>query len=154
MTCARFTRFHARIIVGAFALTLFLPAGEAFAHGHGRHVGFGRGHGHDRHDAPVHRVVPRALAAPAGFVVPPRLTTTFVYSSRSYLAGDFYFGPHRHRHVVYSFPVLVGGAVAFRPHVYCGGALVRDAWIPDDAWLRLGLSLPGLSIAANVPLHD
>jgi len=24
----------------------------------------------------------------------------------------------------------------------------------DDGWLRLGLNLPGLSIAANVPLHD
>jgi hypothetical protein len=157
MTRARFTRLHARIVAGAFALALLVPAGEALAHDHGRHGGHGHGHGlgHDRYYAPVrHVVVPRALAAPAGFVVPPRLTPAFVYSSRSYLAGDFYYGPHRHRHVVYSFPVPAGAGVAWRPHVYCGGALVRDAWIPDDAWLRVGLSLPGLSVAANVPLPD
>ena len=114
------------------------------------------GHGRHGHGAPVrHVVAPRVLAAPSGFLVPPRLTPAFVYSSRPYLAGDFYYGPHRHRHVVYSFPVVVGGAVAYRPHVYCGGALVRDAWIPDDdGWLRIGLNVPGLSIAANLPLHD
>lgn len=153
MTCARFIRLSARIVVGAVALALLAPAGEALAHGHGRHSGddHGRGHGHG---APVrHVVAPRVLAAPSGFIAPPRLTPTFVYSSRHYLAGDFYYGPHRHRHVVYSFPVVVGGSVAYRPHVYCGGALVRDARVPDDdGWLRVGLNLPGLSIAANLPL--
>jgi hypothetical protein len=158
MTCARFTRSHARIAAGALALALLVPAGTALAHDHGRHGGHGhgRGRGYPGHGVPVHRVVaPRVPAAPAGFVVPPRLTPSLVYSSRPYLTGDFYYGPHRHRHVVYSFPVVVGGAVAWRPHVYCGGALVRDAWLPDDdGRLRFGLNLPGLSIAANVPLHD
>ena len=156
MTCSRLTRFRARIVAGTLALALFVPAGEALAHGHGRHGDHGHGHGRHGHGAPVrHVIAPRVLAAPSGFLVPPRLTPAFVYSSRRYLAGDFYYGPHRHRHVVYSFPVVVGGAVAYRPHVYCGGALVRDAWIPDDdGWLRIGLNVPGLSIAANLPPHD
>ena len=156
MNGSRLTRFRARIVAGTLALALFVPAGEALAHDHGRHGRHGHGHRHPGHGAPLHHVVaPRVLAAPAGFIVPPRLTPSFVYSSRPYLAGDFYYGPHRHRHVVYSFPVVVGGAVAYRPHVYCGGALVRDAWIPDDdGWLRIGLNVPGLSIAANLPLHD
>lgn len=157
------TRFSSRLAAGILALVLLAPAGTALAHDHGRHGGRDRcgGHGRPGHRAPVHRVVvprvvaPRVLPAPAGFVVPPRLTPALVYSSRPFLAGDFYFAPHRHRHVVYSFPVVVGGVVTHRPHVYCGGALVRDAWIPhDDGRLSLGLNLPGLSIAASLPLDD
>ncbi len=156
MTCARLTWSHVRIVAGVAALALLVPAGTALAHGHGRHPHHG-GCGSRGPCGPrglVHPVVaPRAFAVPAGFIVPPRLTPSLVYASRSYLAGDFYYGPHRHRHVVYSFPVAIGGAVAYRPHVYCGGALVRDGWMPDDdGWLRVGLNLPGLSIAANVPL--
>jgi len=156
MTRARLTWSHVRIVAGVAALGLLLPAGPALAHGHGRHPDHGPCgvHAACGPRGPVRPVVaPRAFAAPAGFIVPPRLTPALVYASRPYLAGDFYYGPHRHRHVVYSFPVAVGGVVSYRPHVYCGGALVRDAWMPeDDGWLRVGLSLPGLSIAANVPL--
>jgi hypothetical protein len=156
MTRARFSRIPAGLAAAALTLLFSVPDLPALAHGHRHHRG--HGHGAARHyGRPAVRpvVLPRPVAVPVPFVVPPRLTPTFVYSARTYLAGDFWYRPHSHRHVVYSFPVVVGGRAAYRPHVYCGGALVRDAWIPeDDGWLQIGLSLPGLSIAAGLPLDD
>lgn len=40
-----------------------------------------------------------------------------------YFDGQEYYGPHRHYHDVYSFPVLVDGVVVYRPHVYCDARL-------------------------------
>lgn len=40
-----------------------------------------------------------------------------------YFDGQEFYGPHRHYHDVYSFPVLVDGVVVYRPHVYCGDRL-------------------------------
>lgn len=159
MICAPSTRRLVRSIAAALTVALVAPAGAVCAGDHDHFQGRGRGHGHGRCDrlaatARPHGA-PRPVAARAAFVAPPRLTPTFIYSAHGQLAGDFYYRPHRHRHVVYNFPVLVNGVLVERPHVYCGGVLVRDAWLPNDgAWLRIGLDLPGLSIAAGVPLAD
>ncbi|MCU0223952.1 MAG: hypothetical protein MUF27_07760 [Acidobacteria bacterium] len=160
MIRARFSRIPTGLAAAVLTLMLSVPGASALAHGHRHHPGHGHGHGRGAARCcgrPAVRppALPRPVAVPAAFVVPPRLTPAFVYSARTYLAGDFWYRPHGHRHVVYSFPVVAGGRAAYRPHVYCGGVLVRDAWMPeDDGWLQIGLSLPGLSITAGLPLDD
>ena len=42
-----------------------------------------------------------------------------------YYRGSVYFGPHRHSHRIYLFPVIVGGYTEYRPYAYCG-----DAYFP------------------------
>lgn len=117
------------------ASVLLVPAAVAGpGHGHhgppahARHGAHGH---HDRHDGPQrhHRrhVSPaprygydyRVAPAPRrGFVVPTRIVRPARYDS--YYHGDVWYGPHRHSHRVYYFPVLVEGRWVPRAHFYCG----------------------------------
>jgi hypothetical protein len=40
-----------------------------------------------------------------------------------YYTGRVYFRPHRHFHVMYTFPIWTGSTVAYRPFAYCNGRL-------------------------------
>ena len=47
-----------------------------------------------------------------------------------YHTGTIFYGPHRHYHQVYSFPVWVNNAVAYRPYYYCGDQVFIGASAP------------------------
>ena len=48
----------------------------------------------------------------------------------AYYGGSEYYGPHRHYHEVYRFPIRLDGRVIYRPHAYCGDRLfVNDAYV-------------------------
>ena len=116
-----------RILAVAFAglATLALAATDASAGSkHGRHKGHGHGHGrgHDR------VVKERVVYSPGhAFTVPHRMAYR---EARHY---DHYthrrhWDPYRRAYVVtYHFPVVVRGAVVYRPFSYCDGVLV-DAY--------------------------
>lgn len=58
---------------------------------------------------------------------------------RPYYAGRVFYGPHRHHHVVYHFPVFVGGVVRYRPYTYCG----------DRLFLAVAAPVPRLAISVE-----
>lgn len=109
-----------RILAVAFAAvaTLALAATDASAdRGHRRHKDEGHGH--------RHVVKERVVYAPGpSFTVPHRLAR---HDARHY---DHYrhrrhWDPYRRAYVVtYHFPVVVRGAVVYRPFSYCNGVLV------------------------------
>jgi hypothetical protein len=91
--------------------------------------GHGRGHGQWKHSYPVaYATVPQWI--------PAQSRGTF----HSYFAGRVYYGPHRHFHSVYQFPVFVDGAVVNQPYTYCG----------DQRFVSVAVPLPRL--AFNVVL--
>jgi len=125
------------LVVLVAALALFPVA--ALAHGHGNGHGKGK-HGHpgkhQRYAAyPV--AVPRVIAhRQHGWYDP-------------YYAGSAYYGPHRHVHSTYRFPVWVGQTVAYRPYAYCGDAL----FVPEPVYaapVLVPAPLPRLAIGWNV----
>jgi hypothetical protein len=110
-----------RILAAAFAgiATLALAATAAAAGGgHGRYNG--KGHGY-RHDVVKERVV---YAPGPAFTIPHRIA----YRDARYYAPYThrrYWDPYRRDYVVtYQFPVVVRGAVVYRPFSYCDGVLV------------------------------
>lgn len=40
-----------------------------------------------------------------------------------FLGGSSYYGPHRHNHVIYNFPVYIDNNVYYRPYTYCNDRL-------------------------------
>jgi hypothetical protein len=70
------------------------------------------------------------------FVAIPRYAP---YGYRQYYYGRAYYGPHHHYHVVYRYPVWVGGRTVYRPYAYCGDRLFVRATVP----------LPQIVIAVN-----
>lgn len=114
-----------RILAAVFAgiATIALAATDASADSkHGRGHGNGRGNGHGHHD----RVVKERVVYSPGraFTVPHRMA----YREARYY--DHYthrrhWDPYRRDYVVtYQFPVVVRGAVVYRPFSYCDGVLV------------------------------
>ena len=65
-----------------------------------------------------HHTVPRVLYAREREVFSP------------YFAGQVYYRPHHHYHVVYRFPVLMDGVVVYRPYYYCENRLFVAAAVP------------------------
>jgi len=57
----------------------------------------------------------------------------------SYYRGSVFYGPHRHHHRVYYFPVYIDGFVQYQPHAYCGDAFYPDHYGHDGVRGHLGL---------------
>ena len=147
------TTDHARRIwktlglVGALAVSasLLMPATLA-GHGHGRKSHHHKKHHkqhhkrydsharhHVRHDFPVYyrdaRVRPHRVFAPRAhlrFDIPARIHRGDFDRYRPYFQGSLYFAPHRHSHVLYSFPVYGEFGMRYEDRYYCEGALYRE----------------------------
>ena len=76
--------------------------------------------------------------------VPRRIDSRNRGQYRDHRAGRVYYKPHHHRHVVYRFPVLVSGAVAYQPYYYCG----------SDLFLNASIRLPRLAISIDLHPHE
>lgn len=111
-----------RILAAVFAgiATLALAATDASAdggHGHGRHKG--KGHGHK------HVVRERVVYAPGpAFTVPHRIAYREYGHYDRYSHRRHWDGHRRSWVTTYQFPVVVRGAVVYRPFTYCDGVLV------------------------------
>ena len=107
----------------------FSPAAEARDHGkHQKHHDRTRSHRDDRnHD---YRFVD----------VPRHMHAHHRHEFRHAYAGRTYYGPHRHHHVIYRYPVVVGGVVTYRPYSYCN----------DELWVTGYAPLPRVVIGFNV----
>lgn len=55
------------------------------------------------------------------FVVPNRIVFREVGHYRPYFDGRAYYRPHRHHHVIYSFPVYTPYGIVHRHFSYCPG---------------------------------
>lgn len=96
----------------------------------------------DERDSPRGRS--RVTAGSYGRVhahVPRRIDSRNRGYYQQYRAGRIYHKPHHHRHALYRFPVVVGGAIAYQPFYYCGDAL----------FLSASVRLPRLAI--SIDLH-
>ena len=95
------------LVAGVFA---FPPPANADGRGHGQ----GHAYGHSNHPAygaAAYPTVPRVIRVEQrGYYQP-------------YYQGRVYYGPHNHYHVLYQFPVYVGGSVVYQPYYYCGDSL-------------------------------
>jgi hypothetical protein len=80
------------------------------------------------------------LAAPLAFHAPARMQHHLVAEYRPFFAGDIYFGPHRHYHAIYLFPVQTGHGVVYREFEYCGG----------DLFFRNQISYSGANVSFNI----
>ena len=136
------------LVVLVAALALFpvaaLAHGKGNGHGHGKHGKHGR-HGHPgKHQGyaayPV--AVPRVIVHKQHGWYDP------------YYAGSAYYGPHRHAHYSYRFPVWVGQTVVYRPYAYCGDSLFVPAPVyaapVAAAPVLVPAPLPRLAIGWNV----
>jgi len=97
-------------------LSLSPVAALADGHGHGNHGGNGHGApGKHQGYATYPVAVPRVIVhGHHGWYDP-------------YYAGSAYYGPHRHVHYTYRFPVWVGSTVVYRPYTYCGDSVYVPA---------------------------
>ena len=55
-----------------------------------------------------------------------------------FLIGSVYYGPHRHYHATYSFPVWIGSEVDYRPFVYCNSRLYGSYDARPQFWSGWG----------------
>lgn len=55
--------------------------------------------------------------------IPVALHRDVAHDLEVFFVGSPYYGPHRHHHSVYSFPVWIDGSVSYRPFVYCNDRL-------------------------------
>jgi hypothetical protein len=122
------------IAIVALVCTPAMAGGRHHRHAKGRHHKGHRIHAHHHHAHRAHhgrthaargRYVaytggPRVRAA---FVIPGHIGRGHVELYRPYYHGRTYFGPHRHYHAVYHFPVHTPAGYVWRPHSYCGGRL-------------------------------
>ncbi len=76
--------------------------------------------------------------------VPRRIDSSNRGLYGNYRAGRIYYKPHHHRHVMYRLPVLVRGAVVYRPYYYCGSNL----------FLNASVQLPRLAISIDLHPHE
>lgn len=107
---------------GAIVAAALLSVTPADAHG---------GRGHFRGGA----VVSRRPIAHARFVVPRLIDAHRFGYYRPYYVGQYFAGPYRRPHMVYRFPVVVGGVVVHQPFVYSDGQLVVGATIPSGFFI-------------------
>jgi len=83
----------------------------------------GRGHAYG-HRQPAHvRMNP-------GWAVPRRIYVDNRGTYQPYFYGRAYYGPHRHYHTTYQFPVYLNGSVVYRPYSYCGDQIFINASVP------------------------
>ena len=54
------------------------------------------------------------------FLVPPTIHPTDLGVYSAYYEAQVYYGPHRHYHTVYRFPVRASVGYVYQPHFYCG----------------------------------
>ena len=103
--------------------------------GHARHHVRSDNHGrhHVRHDSRVFygdvRVRPHRAFGPRAqlsFSIPARIHRRDRHDYRPYFRGDFYYAPHRHSHVLYSFPVYGEYGTRYVDRYYCDGELYRE----------------------------
>jgi hypothetical protein len=94
-----------------------IPTDSAAGNGHR-----GRGHAYGHHQKA------RVYAAP--WVVPRRIYLDNWSTYQPYYLSRVYYGPHRHYHSTYQFPVYVNGFVAYRPYAYCGDQIFISASAP------------------------
>jgi hypothetical protein len=135
-------------VAGFLLFSTALPA-QALAHGHpvhSQHPGKGhykkakkfKHHNHHRHQIRGGRV----YVSGARFVAPPRIVVAAdVRAFGPYYQGRIYYGPHRHHHAAYLFPVATPYGVAYQPHYYCGGDLHTRA--------RVSFSSPSFSVSVG-----
>ena len=83
----------------------------------------GRGHAYGHHQKT------RGYATP-GWSVPRRIYVDNRGAYQPYYRSRVYYGPHRHYHSTYQFPVYVNGYVAYRPYSYCGEQIFVSAAVP------------------------
>ena len=55
--------------------------------------------------------------------VPRKIHHSHVNAFKSFYHGRSYYGPHKHHHAVYRYPVYYGGHVSYRPYHYCNDSL-------------------------------
>lgn len=60
-----------------------------------------------------------------------------------FLVANTYFGPHRHHHATYSFPVWIDGRVDYRPYVYCNSRLYGTYGARPQFWSGWGVESHG-----------
>jgi len=83
----------------------------------------GRGHAYG------HYQKARVYASP-GWVVPRRIYVDNRGAYQPYFNGRVYYGPHRHYHSTYRFPVWVNGYEVYRPYSYCGDQIFISGAVP------------------------
>lgn len=119
-------------VAGLVSLALLLaPAPAEAKHGHSRKSHWQHRHSEHRRDHRPAFVVPRFIPAPR------------VVEYRPYFHARTWYRPHRHRHVVYRFPVYTEFGVAYRPYTYCGDHLFR---VDDDVHGRIAFSGPNFGV--------
>lgn len=69
--------------------------------------------------------------------LPRRIHARHVSEFRNFYSGRSYYGPHRHFHKVYRYPVYVGHRVVYRPYSYCN----------DDLFVQASVGLPRISVS-------
>lgn len=100
------------VLFAALSLSPVAALADGHGHGnHGRHGAPGKHQGYATYPVAVPRVI---LHNHHGWYDP-------------YYAGSAYYGPHRHAHYRYRFPVWVGSTVVYRPYTYCGDSLYVPA---------------------------
>jgi hypothetical protein len=98
--------------VALAAVLLFAPT--SVVADHDRHgCDHHRGKGHQRHRSHHH--------SHGDFLVPLSIRFDDVYRYRPYYERRAYYRPHRHHHVIYSFPVYTEYGVTYHPYAYCSG---------------------------------
>lgn len=70
--------------------------------------------------------------------IPDRIERHHQRHLEVFFGGREYYGPHRHHHVTYRFPVWVGGLVDYRPYVYCGDHLFERTISRPRFWTDWG----------------
>ncbi len=110
------------IALGVSLIALPAQAGGNSKHKHKHH----RRHVRDSY-VHVHRADPPRpfvrVYRPGRFVAPVVIRTPHVERYRPYYRGRVHYGPHRHDHYVYYFPLWSDDRYAYRPHYYCSGEL-------------------------------
>jgi hypothetical protein len=71
--------------------------------------------------------------------VPDHIERAHERHLQAFFGGREYYGPHRHYHEAYQFPVWVDGDVQYRPYSYCGGRLFGSVSVRPNLWIDWSL---------------
>ncbi|MCI0408382.1 MAG: hypothetical protein L0191_07445 [Acidobacteria bacterium] len=115
------TRAWKKLAIAIPTLIVLLSAIPTDSAADSGHRGRGHAYGHYKRS--------RVYAAP-NWVVPRHIYVENRSLYQPYLLGRAYYGPHRHYHSTYQFPVYVNGFVAYRPYAYCGDQVFISASAP------------------------
>jgi hypothetical protein len=75
--------------------------------------------------------------------IPERIHSHHREHLEVFFGGNEYYGPHRHHHPVYRYPVWVGQEVFYRPYAYCGDRLFTPIAVRPRFWVDWGYSTHG-----------